>query len=117
MLELADLISNLTAAKGNVKQSKKAFLDEVGKEVVNAVKAGTPVDSGKLKDSIKYQIIENDTVEVVSDVEYAPYVDMGHVRGNSFVPGVHMFDKAMQKAEPIVAKEVDRLLNKLKILG
>lgn len=117
MLDLTDLISKLNTAKGNVEKGKKELLDNVGKQMAKTVQAGTPVDTGKLRESIKHRISGANTVEVISDAEYAPFVDRGHMQGSSFVQGVHMFDKAMIKADDVVAHEVDKFLSKLNILG
>lgn len=53
-------------------------LERVGQEIENETKTNTvPVDDGQLRASITHQIVGDDTVEIGSNLEYAPYVHEG----------------------------------------
>lgn len=53
-------------------------LYEIGEEAVEWVKAYAPIDTGALSASYYHEEDENDqTVTVGSDLEYAPYVELG----------------------------------------
>ncbi len=66
----------------------------MGKTLKDDIKRYTPRDSGRLAESYNVKVTGND-IEVITDVEYAPYVDNGHSTGSSFVKGAHMYDKAI----------------------
>lgn len=52
-------------------------LADVGEMLVNEVKANTPVDTGKLKNSINYDIdSKNQAVIINSNVDYSQYVEV-----------------------------------------
>ena len=56
-------------------------LETIGKRVVAYAKADCPVDTGKLRDSIQYVVDDSDnSLSVGTNVEYAPYVEMGTSR-------------------------------------
>lgn len=116
MFDLKDLQKDLKAGLEQVEDGKAKMLDAVGEGMAKVVKQHTPVDSGDLKDSIEHKVTNKDTVEVVSPLEYAPYVDNGHMSGSRFVKGAHMFDKGMLKADEIMSKEINKFLSKLRIL-
>jgi len=117
MLELDDLIRSLNASQATIGREKQALLNRVGNQMADKVKANTPVDTGQLRDSIHHTVNSNDSVTIGSDVKYAPYVDKGHARGDSFVPGRHMFDKAMLQADAVLDAEAQRFINNINLLG
>lgn len=51
-------------------------LRDCGEEVVKKAKDYCPVDTGNLRDSIDYDV-DDGVLTVKSDVEYAPYVELG----------------------------------------
>lgn len=55
----------------------KQGLSEVGQMVENDAKRYCPVDDGTLKAHITNQVVKEDTVEIGTNVEYAPYVHEG----------------------------------------
>ena len=118
MLELDDLVQRLESSKARVSGAKQDLMERVGQKVTDKVKQFTPVDTRRLQDSIHHTSISSDSVSVISDVEYAPYVDKGHAtRSGTFVPGHHMFDKAMLQADAVIETEADRFLRKINLLG
>lgn len=59
----------------------EAALSEIGEKAVGYAKQNAPVDTGRLRDSIKYTVDPDEkSVSVGSDVEYAQYVENGTSR-------------------------------------
>lgn len=54
-------------------------LEEVGLAAEGYAKRLAPVDTGRLRNSITHEV-SGDTVYIGSNVEYAPYVEMGTTR-------------------------------------
>jgi HK97 gp10 family phage protein len=52
-------------------------LDVVGANIVDVAQQLVPVDTGFLQSSIYYQMIDQGTVEVGAEAEYASYVEFG----------------------------------------
>ena len=117
MLDLDSLITSLEASQEDVEARKQEMLDNVGSEMANKVKRFTPVDTGNLQSSIHYEIESESVVNIVSTVEYAPYVDQGHASGDTFVPGSHMFDRAFLEADTVLDYEAERFIRKINLLG
>lgn len=68
--------SNTEMARSLIKHSINAGLQESGVIVERAAKSKCPVDTGRLRNSLTYRK-EGDAVTVGSNVEYAPYVELG----------------------------------------
>ena len=116
MATIEVLIDNLKAARDAVGPAKRQLLEKVGQQAAEAVKRATPVDSGRLKDSICHEVRDEQTISVKSEVEYAPYVDQGHTTKNGrFVPGRHMFEQALLTADAVIAAEAPVFFNKIKL--
>lgn len=101
MSNIADITvsikSHLPEAKEELKQALEMWAEMTGGELVNLThrdkaEGGTPVDTGRLRNSMAYAI-ENDykTVYVGTNVEYAESVEEG-TRGKS---GAHMLRNAV----------------------
>ena len=52
-------------------------LEIVGGTAERYIKEITPVDTGRLRNSIANEPVNNNTMAVGTDVEYAPYVELG----------------------------------------
>lgn len=117
MQDLDTLIRNLRDSQGSVAVQKREMLANVGSNVAANVKKYTPVDTGNLRDSIHHEIESDSVINIVSAVEYAPYVDQGHASGDGFVPGSHMFDRAFLEAETVLDYEAERFIRKINLLG
>ena len=115
MLQLQDMINSLKSSKETIGREKTTALNNIGTQLANKVKQYTPVDTGKLRDSIHHTITD-DAVEITTDVEYAPYVDLGHAAGDKFINGRHMFNKAFLQADEFVDPAINQFLSKIKIL-
>lgn len=114
MQDIEKLIKGLSKVKNGYKSESQNVLENVGSDYQENVKANTPVDSGKLKESIQVDIVSKDTIEIYSNVEYAPFVELGHLAKNGkFVKGSGMFQLAEESMEQELNKQVESLFDKL----
>lgn len=70
-------------------RSKNAALEAIGIAAEGYAKLLTPVDTGRLRNSISHAVSGND-VYIGTNVEYAPYIELGTVR----YTGKHMLKRA-----------------------
>lgn len=68
-------------------------LTKYGKQVLKQAKDNAPVDTGKLKKSLKREEIDPYTQEIYSDLDYADEVEFGS-RNKS---GTYFIDRAVQQ--------------------
>lgn len=73
-----------------LERKQRAVLVAIGKKAEGYAKAKAPVDTGRLRSSITYTI-DGDSVEITSDVEYAPYQEYGTI----YITGKHFMRDAM----------------------
>ena len=59
-------------------------LEIIGGRAETHAKELCPVDTGNLRNSITHQVVSEDTVQIGSNVVYAPYVELG--TGPHFTP-------------------------------
>ncbi len=84
--------------------------------LVNAeIQLVTPVDKGTLRRSIVNQIIDANNVEVGTDLDYAPFVNDGHMvrNSNKFVEGQHFMENGMQSAAPKALEHIGTWVEQL----
>ena len=72
-----------------LKKAKKRGLEAIGLTAEGYAKKDTPVDTGRLRNSISHAT-DDDAAYIGTNVEYAPYVELG-ARGRK---GVHMLQRA-----------------------
>ena len=72
-----------------LERAKKRGLEAIGLTAEGHAKKETPVDTGRLRNSISHAT-DDDAAYIGTNVEYAPYVELG-ARGR---PGVHMLQRA-----------------------
>lgn len=60
---------------GNQADHLESIIQRAGEEALRSV-TGVPVDTGRLAASLRLRV-ENDQAQIVSDVEYAPFVFRG----------------------------------------
>ena len=72
-----------------LKTAKKRGLEAIGLTAEGHAKKETPVDTGRLRNSISHET-DDDAAYIGTNVEYAPYVELG-ARGRK---GVHMLQRA-----------------------
>lgn len=81
-------ISGVTVNEDNTEEASRGIvraidraLEEIGLAAEGYAKRACPVDTGNLRNSITHAVEPGeDAVYVGTDVEYAPYVEMGTVR-------------------------------------
>ena len=84
-----------------LKMAKKRGLEAIGLTAEGHAKKETPVDTGRLRNSINHAT-DDDAAYIGTNVEYAPYVELG-ARGRN---GKHM----LQRAAAEHADEYKRLM-------
>ena len=72
-----------------LKRAKKRGLEAIGLTAEGHAKNETPVDTGRLRNSINHAT-DDEAAYIGTNVEYAPYVELG-ARGRK---GVHMLQRA-----------------------
>ena len=72
-----------------LKKAKKRGLEAIGLAAEGYAKKETPVDTGRLRNSISHAT-DDEAAYIGTNVEYAPYVELG-ARGRQ---GVHMLQRA-----------------------
>lgn len=72
-----------------LKRAKKRGLEAIGLTAEGHAKKETPVDTGRLRNSISHAT-DDEAAYIGTNVEYAPYVELG-ARGRK---GVHMLQRA-----------------------
>jgi hypothetical protein len=115
MKDIDALLKELKSGLYELENNKEKALNNVGEKLIKDIKALTPVDTGKLKDSYKLSV-NKDEVEVTTDVEYAVYVNDGYsTKDGSYVNGKYMFDKSINEAKKNLDKEVYDMFKNTKI--
>lgn len=97
----AETLDNVIIRENNAKAIEEHFdraiataLEEIGLTAERYAKRETPVDTGRLRNSITH-VIGTDSVYIGSNVEYAPAIEMG-VHGRK---GVNMLHNAATQHE------------------
>ena len=72
-----------------LEMAKNRGLEAIGLTAEGHAKKETPVDTGRLRNSISHAT-DDEAAYIGTNVEYAPYVELG-ARGR---PGVHMLQRA-----------------------
>ena len=72
-----------------LERAKKLVLEAIGLTAEGYAKKDTPVDTGRLRNSISH-VTDDEAAYIGTNVEYAPYVELG-ARGRK---GVHMLQRA-----------------------
>ena len=70
-----------------IKEAKARALEIVGGKAETYAKQLAPVDTGRLRNSITHQQLDEDTEVIGTNVEYAPYQELGDIKdGGASVP-------------------------------
>lgn len=83
---LEELTNFLIEFKNEFPQKKENELKKIGLMMEREIKAFIPVDTGRLRGSINTQLIDANTVEVGTNVDYAKWVNDGHMVKARFIP-------------------------------
>lgn len=63
---------------GAEEQARNEALEIIGGKAETYAKRLCPVDTGRLRSSITHQQMDENTEVIGTNVEYAPYVELGH---------------------------------------
>lgn len=69
--------SNAPAVLSAAAAAKSQALEVIGGMAESYAKGACPVDTGRLRNSITHQQFSEDTEVIGSNVDYAPYVELG----------------------------------------
>lgn len=83
---LDDFTNLLKEALEEFPKDKENELMKLGLMVEREIKPLVDVDTGRLRGSINAKLVDNNTVEVGTNVEYAKWVNNGHMLKARFVP-------------------------------
>lgn len=73
-------ISHVQEAQDGMKAAKARALEIIGGKAESYAKKICPVDTGRLRNSITHAQYDENTEVIGSNVEYAPYVELGTVK-------------------------------------
>lgn len=83
-----DFIDNSQEVLAAFDRQTKRGLMAIGETAVGYAKNDTPVDTGRLRNSEDYKV-EEDGVYIGTNVEYAPYIELGHSQEvGRYVPAI-----------------------------
>lgn len=74
---MADFTSNVPQALSGLKAAKERALEIIGGKAETYAKQICPVDTGNLRNSITHKQMDENTEVIGTNVEYAPYVELG----------------------------------------
>jgi len=81
-------ISHAKEALSAEQVARNKALEIIGGKAESYAKKICPVDTGRLRNSITHQQYDDNTEVIGTNVEYAPYVELGHhTTGGTFVAG------------------------------
>ena len=136
-----EFVKNYAALVDTWESKKQVLLQRIGLIMRAEISPLIPVDTSRLVSSFSVEI-GGDFVKYYSNVEYALYVDEGHVQHKRFlpikylsvggrakyikgknqkgimlkeryVPGVHYIDKGMEKAQPRIERLVESFMENM----
>ena len=81
--------SNVNDILSDMEKGKRNALTAIGATAETYAKKATPVDTGRLRNSISHTV-DGEAAYIGSNVEYAPYVELGTSRAKAH----HMLQKA-----------------------
>lgn len=80
-------VNNVDAVLADTQRKKETALIKCGAACESYAKQGSPVDTGRLRNSITHEMEGDDTVAIGTDVEYSVWVHEGHWAGETRVLG------------------------------
>ena len=95
---------------GELEEAIDRALEAVGLQAETYVKLLTPVDTGLLRNSITHQVGDK-AVYIGTNVEYAPYVEMGHkLPSGGQVAGVHFLENGIMNHMDVYQQIIEQAL-------
>lgn len=99
MSDLGAIFSALDSYAANLESKVDQAVQGAGIETEGLAKQAAPVDTGRLRSSIKYTKTADLECTVGTNVSYAPFVELGHrSRGKSYVAARPFLFPAFQTA-------------------
>ena len=78
MAKVVTFTSEAPAALSAIEQATRRALEIIGGKAETYAKQLCPVDTGNLRNSITHRQVDAQTEAVGTNVEYAPFVELGH---------------------------------------
>jgi len=95
-----------------VEQKKRRALEIIGGKAETYAKQLCPVDTGNLRNSITHVQVNDSTEAVGTNVEYAPYVELGHMTtGGKKVEGRPFLRPAAENHGPEYQEIMKRIMS------
>lgn len=114
-------------------EEKRKELLKLGLMLEAELKPLVNVDTGRLRSSFNTQIIDNDSAECGTDVEYAQAVNDGHTQSarflpaeylkgasgkgvmlsEKFIPGAHFMEDGFQNLQPKAQEELEKWIQQM----
>lgn len=89
--------SHVKEALSAEQEARNWALEIIGGKAETYAKKICPVDTGRLRNSITHQQYNENTEVIGTNVEYAPYVELGHhTSGGKFVSGKPFLKPAVE---------------------
>lgn len=93
-------VSYSSQVLSEIAQKKRMALEIIGGKAETYAKQACPVDTGRLRNSITHQA-GDDSVVIGTNVEYAPFVELGHrTASGKSVPGKEFLRPAAEDHGP-----------------
>lgn len=103
-------IDNIDKFKRLMRDGKEPILRDAGKFVTSEQKKITPVDTGKLRESLREAMKNKDTINVGTDVEYSDDVEFGNSRQSAqpyFLPG---YERNQEGVKSLIRSRIKDLM-------
>lgn len=111
-----ELIADLKKGLDEFEDNKLKCMQDIGNSLMTKTQKLTPVNTGNLKKSYTVAT-DKDEVVLNNEAKYFDCVNDGHAtRGGGFVTGKHMAEKGLSQMPVVIAKEVNELLNKTRLM-
>lgn len=114
MFGFNELEKKLRRIEHSMPDEKEKELKRLGFMLQTDIALNSPVDSGDLKRSWNVGEVQNDSIEVGTNLEYALHVEHGfeHESGG-FVRGSHMVEISVKQLEQRLPRELNRWLKEV----
>ena len=112
-----EVLRRMESIRQEINSAVDDTLETVATETVGNIQTITPVDTGALRRSMTHSgVVNNGTsrsVKIGSALEYAPYVEDGHMQGSTYVPGRHMIRDSLTVAQYELENKVSNAINEI----
>lgn len=106
---MAKLSSNLSKLAAKAPQAASQALLQTARDIAQMAKQLAPIDTGLLQRSYRVEPIDENTMQIGTDTEYAPYVEFGTVNQSAqphLTPAFHQNEETFKVR---LAEEIKRL--------